>query len=288
MITKQVILIFLGILFSTITHAQQKKIVIDSLTNEPIEFVNVLSLNLRKGVISNQNGEFIFDEPKINISDTLVLSHIGYKTLYILFREFQSKDTLKLEPKQTFLSEVFVKTKSKEKKFKNKTTLGYFQHKYEGALYMRPGEQIGLIIENKANLTGKISEVQLHFEKLVTNATFRLRIKKINKDQNIGEELLPEGIVIKPNSLKPIINLSEYDIPLTEYGVFVFIDYLGDGKNYSNRIYATPIKYALTNRHTGYNTFNNFMDAYKWNRWNVILRDEKNPQNAQIQIKVLF
>lgn len=268
-------------------NAQQQKVIVDISSNEPIEYVNVLFFKQKKGVITNQKGIIVFTDSNIRSDDTIIISHVSFEPLFFLYKDFQSLDTIRMKPRLASLNEVLISPTIDLSDFNNETNIGYFQQKDDGAFYMRAGEQLGLKIENKRKMRGLLKEVKLHFYKLVPNASFRLRIKKINEDGTIGDELIPNGVVIIPKKLKPVISLIEYGIMLPKSGIFVVIDYLGDGSNYSNRILAPPIKYTCTTRYSEQNTYTNYMDAYKWNHWKTILRNEKNPPNVQIQIKVL-
>lgn len=51
--------------------------------NQPIQFANISINKTSIGTISNENGDFVFSIPKENIDDTIIVSHIGYLTLYL-------------------------------------------------------------------------------------------------------------------------------------------------------------------------------------------------------------
>ena len=75
------ILLFIIILTSTVTYCQKSGIIKDSLTNEPIPFVNIWIENENIGTTSNENGKFIL--PSYSGYKNLVFSAIGYKTKVI-------------------------------------------------------------------------------------------------------------------------------------------------------------------------------------------------------------
>ena len=129
--------------------------------------------------------------------------------------------------------------------------------------------------------------MKLNFEKLLPQATLRIRIKKNDDKEIFAEDLLPNGIIIKPTRLKNTINLIGYKILLQPNGIFVEIEYLGNGNGYQNWMDAPYIIYKKTHWYKENNTYNNYMNAYKWNKWNSIIKNEKNPSNAQVQIMVL-
>ena len=267
--------------------AQQKKVIVDASSNKPIEFVNVVAPKFRKGLISNKEGEIIWNVYEVGKEDTIWISHVSYEPRYLSFVTFQKIDTIALNAKSPTLPEVLVKQGIDISLYRNKRTLGYFQNKYAGGIYLRPGQQLGIRINNTENIDGLISELKLNFEKLLPNATLRIRFKRNNDKEVFSEDLLPNGIIIKPTRLKTTINLTGYKILLPPNGIFVDIEYLGDGNVYQNWMDAPYIIYKKTQRYKDNNTYNNYMNAYKWNKWNSIIKNEKNPSNAQVQIIVL-
>ncbi len=275
------------LLISTSGNAQQKKVIVDASNNFPIEFANVLASKLQKGVISNQYGEIIWNITQIEKGDTITISHVSYESFYILFKDFEMSDTISLHKKLESLDEVMVKKDVDFSDYKNQHTLGYFQKRYDGGMYMRPGQQLGLRIINSENVKGILFEVKLNFDKLLPNASFRIRIKKNDNKDNFKDDLIPGGIVITPTKLRTKIDLLKFKIFIPENGFFVDIDYLGDGNNYMNWMDAPYIIYKKSHKYNESNTYTNYMDGYKWNQVNSILKNEQNPSNAQIQIKVL-
>ncbi len=83
-------------------------IITDSLTKEPIPFVNVILKGTSIGATTNFNGEYSIETK--HPSDTLIVSYIGYLTQkkHILKRQFQKIDFI-LSPKNITLSEVVIK-----------------------------------------------------------------------------------------------------------------------------------------------------------------------------------
>lgn len=267
--------------------AQDRKVIVDASNYKPIEFVNVVAPKFRKGLISNKEGEIIWNVFGIETEDTILISHVGYEPRYFSFKNFQQIDTISLLAKSPILSEVIVEQGIDISLYKTKSTLGYFQNKNDGGIYLRPGQQLGVRIENTKNIEGLISELTLNYEKLLPHATLRILLKKNDDKEVFEEDLLPNGIIIKPMRLKTTINLTGYKILLPPNGIFVEIEYLGDDNAYQNWMDAPYIIYKKTHKYKENNTYNNYMNAYKWNKWNSIIKNEKNPSNAQVQIKVL-
>lgn len=86
-------------------YGQDKKVVIlDSLTNEPLNLVQIYYPSLQIGGITNEDGKAI-----IPIKEGIIkISHINYDTKTIGYKEFKFIDTLKLYPKLFTLNEVVI------------------------------------------------------------------------------------------------------------------------------------------------------------------------------------
>ncbi len=70
---------------------------IDSKSGEPVEFANVFFLNNQRiGTLSRQDGSFRLVHPISNLEDTIVISSITYKHLFVPTSRFQ-RSTLVLE-----------------------------------------------------------------------------------------------------------------------------------------------------------------------------------------------
>ncbi len=78
-------IIFLGIILTNLVAISQKTkvtgIVKDSVTNEPLPFVNVFFNSTKVGVTTNIQGEFVIET--FYATDSLVISFIGYKKLKV-------------------------------------------------------------------------------------------------------------------------------------------------------------------------------------------------------------
>ena len=128
---------------------QGKKVILDASSNKPIEFVNVVAPKFKKGLISNKEGEIIWNISGIEKEDTILVSHVSYEPRYLSFKNFKQIDTITLNAKFPTLSEVIVEQGIDISLYKKKNTRGYFQNKYDGGIYLRPGQQLGIRINTK-------------------------------------------------------------------------------------------------------------------------------------------
>lgn len=119
----RMVLVCFALLASTFLFAQRpslimKGVVVDSISNQPVEFATISVMNyqdssLMTGGTSNLNGEFLIDEVEAK-PYFLKLSFIGYEDLYVLGKRPDMStmvcafDTLRMSVKQGALEEVNV------------------------------------------------------------------------------------------------------------------------------------------------------------------------------------
>ncbi len=278
---RQVFLV-LFILCGINSYSQKQYIILDSVTKQPIEFANIVMLQFMKGTSSGKDGKAIFRDTGIAGKDSIAITHVSYHTLYFQFDEFKNLDTILLQPKYRDITEVVVIS---SKQYTHKKNLGFFQNKLEGLMSLRSGSQIALKIENPQNIQAVLSKVKLHFDKLVPDVRFRLRLIEINNDGSFGNDLIPNGLIFKPTTLKSSISLTEYNVFLPVNGVLICVDNLGDGKVYSSRLDEPVTSIRMTQRLSKPLTYVNYRDT-KWGIWNVAFSGYK-ISNAQIQLTIL-
>ncbi len=87
--------------------------IIDELTGEALEYVNIRVVNKNTGTVSMRNGEFQLTISNVSKDDSLRFSYIGYTTLSIAIDSFKKSDqyTIKLNPQPSVLDEVIVNAK---------------------------------------------------------------------------------------------------------------------------------------------------------------------------------
>lgn len=214
------------ILFISITYAQDSKIkgsIIDSHTKEIIEFVNIGISKKGVGTVSNRDGIFTLKlRNTIQKNDSVVFSHIGYKTQKIPVSDLEnSENTISLEPANNILDEVTViKSKSPKPKKIGRSSKGLglthmnFYTYDEIDVDDRLSKEVGMQFNMKNNcqidsLTFNITSND--FKKL----KFRVNFYKI-------ENGLPTDIIVHQNIIFEIENefLGWFTINLKPYGIY--------------------------------------------------------------------
>ncbi len=81
----------------------------DSADNNPLPFSTISILNKGVGSISNLDGKFNLKIRENYFSDTLVISHLGYKPLLIKVSELKSEEIYNLHEKSISLQEILIR-----------------------------------------------------------------------------------------------------------------------------------------------------------------------------------
>ncbi|MFK8007588.1 MAG: carboxypeptidase-like regulatory domain-containing protein [Saprospiraceae bacterium] len=195
-------IITLSLLFSITIHLQAqitlRGTVADSLTNEPIGFVNIGILENTNGTVSTENGDF-----KLALKDeknkTIRFSSIGYES-----KTFTSEDLRKI--KKVYLRAVVYDAgivKIKAKKFKKQKKLGAKIHAKLNTIAWGSSEFSGLEIGVPIKIRKESFIKSAHFGILkASSANTRLRINIYDfKNGKIGKNLMTENVFVYAKDL---------------------------------------------------------------------------------------
>lgn len=218
-----IVLLFVGI----IANSQEKTIsgqVWNYENNEPLTYVNIGIKYKTVGTVSNKNGLFkLLLNEKVTSTDTVVFSHIGFKTEKYLISELNKiKEPILLQPQNMELDEVVVsskKIKLKSKKIgRTSKGLGLFHSNfysyYEKDVDDRLSKEKGMKFQMKKNC---------HIKALNFNITsndfkslkFRVNFYKI-------QEGLPTDLIVQENIIFEIKNnfLGWFTVDLEPYEIY--------------------------------------------------------------------
>src|SRR5690606_597592 len=95
---------FIGL--NSFSQTEIKGKVADFMTYEPIESASVYIDKTTIGTITNVDGKFALRVPAVNLSDTLVISSIGFKSFKTTIEDFESGSDIFLEEDVASLDEV--------------------------------------------------------------------------------------------------------------------------------------------------------------------------------------
>lgn len=189
--------------------------IIDSKTNEPLEYVSIGILNTSFGTISNEKGYFEFEFKNLDLSSVVRISTIGFEAQTVSISDLLQKDNkIKMVETPYVLNEVVI-TPTKIRDIGAKGFSKFQGWSGWGGLHVKKGYEIGV----KLNLGKKPVKIQslhvlLHRQAFDTSL-FRLHIRSI-KDTIVLEERLTENIII------PFTNESGWaNIDLEQYNLMM-------------------------------------------------------------------
>jgi hypothetical protein len=211
-----------SILFFFITislTAQIRGVVKDSISSEPIPYVNIWVENETIGTTSETNGSFSLD---IKEEKVLVFSALGYE----IKKASSKSELILLKPKVFELNEVVIE----QPKFKNEIEIGTKLQKNS----IRISDQVGNIkgryfpFQKEYKETKFIRKIKIFTKSEITNSKFKLRILSVDINGFPDTDMINEDIIItvKKGKSENIINLEEYNFVFPERGIFVVFETL--------------------------------------------------------------
>lgn len=289
-IIKIIFLLYINFSFSQSLEGR----VLDSISQQPIEYANITLMTKNKGVYSDSLGLYSFKISK-HLYDTLKVSSIGYASKYIVLSQYKNQKNIKLDvnltEKITQLDEVLIDFK--KKKYKKKHTLGEEKDGNAGVSSLI-GYETCVLIENPFNEEGKLKNIYIKLIKR-KNAQFTasLNIKFYSfdsKNKRPGYELYSKNLVVKPKNKKYTLNIKVEDlhIYIPKEGMCIGIEFI-DPKNKSKKYDIIGPMYRFT-----YSTEENLTwSKYRGKNWKtgIIKFDYKNDNrtgNVMIGADVLF
>jgi hypothetical protein len=227
------LLIFLG---SSFAKAQFSSVIVDSLSGNPIPFVNIWVQEERVGTTSNRLGNFSLEVG--DSSKTIIISAVGYKLKKIVLNRL--KDTTVLAPVNTLLEEVTIRPMLGSESivvnpFKKRDGTFMFFHFQCSWL---TGEELQLLarkfqFNERYAKTPFLTGISLLTDSDVKEALFRLRFYSVNDTGGVGSLLIntPVAGVAQKGIKKTFVDLAEHKIKFPEKGLFIAIEHLGLAQN---------------------------------------------------------
>lgn len=286
-------ILFLLIVQSTYSQTLEGK-VIDSVTNQPIEYANITLMTKNKGVYANIDGDYNFDISK-HLYDTLKVSSIGCNSKLIILDKFKNKKNIKLDislsQKITQLDEVVLNLK--KKKYNKKHTIGEDKES-NAAVSSLIGYETCVLIENPFNKEGKLDEIYIKLRKRKNTqfiASLNIKFYSFDKiNQKPGYELYTKNLIVKPKNRNYTLNINvkDMDIYLPKEGMCIGVEFI-DPNNESKKYDVIGPMYRFT-----YSTEENLTwSKYRGKDWKTGIvkfdyRNDDRTGNVMIGADVLF
>ena len=219
--------------FINILNGQINGVVLDSITKEPLVYANVILPSQQIGVATNYKGAFQINNKAILIKDTLLVSHVGYKTKKIVINQTKKDSIYKFYLKEDlqFLDEVHIESFKKlskpthKIKSKGKSLIGH---------NLRYNEELVKLVNNNKNSLGKLLNVTFHFRTYKSSSFgielpvhYRVMFYYVDTISKKPKDLvlLENDIIIKPESKNKKheleVDLKNYNIKFPKEGLYI-------------------------------------------------------------------
>lgn len=269
-------LLLLGFLFSSLNlFCQDRNIVVDRDTNQPISMVAVAVQGKAMGTYTNELGLFRLSD--IRDSDSILFKHIGYDKNIMSYKDLG--DTIRLNPRVNYLNEIIV-SPSKYSEKKSRTRNKNSNISFAGS----SGLEVTQLIKMEAN-NDHVKSVKVFTKKVLTKDSTYVRLHLYsNENGKPGTEiLLNRGILIAHNVDNYIFfNLESENILMPPEGLFVGIEWINQIINQEQQL--EPRVLLSKNKRQDQNTYYRFWDK-DWESLNTLLRIER--ANAIIELTTI-
>lgn len=211
------------LLYSNMAFTQIQGRLLDSITKKPVKYVNIWVENKDIGTSSDENGNFQFT--KIDSTETLIFSSIGYKTFKTNVKNINS--LILLQPNSVNLSEILIEKKGSTEiviqKYKKRKINYYLSCSNKPRIIGR-----FFIYNDYYEKTPFIKSIKILTKSNIDKAKFNIRLYTTNKEGEPENYLNHKLItrIAKKGKNNTIIDISKLKIEYPENGIFIAIEWL--------------------------------------------------------------
>ncbi|WP_395632226.1 carboxypeptidase-like regulatory domain-containing protein [Flavobacterium sp.] len=214
--------------------AQVKGVVKDSLTGQPIPYVNIWVENENVATTSEEDGTFSI---AVNKDKNLIFSALGYekKTL----KAVQVGQVL-LFPKAFALDEVVISNSIGTKQ----NVIGLTENTVAQAFDNGPRIDVKFFpYQAEYKKTPYLKRVTVYTDSRIEDATVKLHFYKVDANGYPGDELLQKELIVKVKNGTKInkIDLSDFGLVMPKNGLFVGFEKLMIEKNKKEKTVINPV-----------------------------------------------
>jgi hypothetical protein len=211
--------IWIFLIVTQFAFSQIRGVVKDSISGEPIPYVNIWVENETIGTTSETNGSFSLD---LKEEKVLVFSALGYEV-----KKASSKsEVILLKPKVFELKEVVIE----QPKFKKEIEIGTKLQKTSVRISDQVGNLKGRYFAFKEEYKNSkfIRNIRIFTDSKVNNSKFKIRVLSVDINGFPDSDILNEDLIItvKKGKRENIINLQDYNLIFPENGIFVVFETL--------------------------------------------------------------
>lgn len=244
------ILFLLSISFSL--SAQIRGVVKDSISGEPIPFVNIWVDNETVGTTSEADGTFVLQTSK---DKNIVISVLGYEIKILKASEISE---VFLKPITYDLREIVILNKKQTKKIE----IGDIKNAIFQSFDNGPKIEAKFFpYQTSYSKTKFLKEVTIFTDSRIDNATIKLHFYSVDENGFPGEELLTKDYVVtlQKGVIKHRFNISQFDLVFPEKGLFVAYEKLLIESNKTGTKYQPYVLYNYVER--------DFFYTYAYGKW---------------------
>ncbi|KIX20510.1 membrane protein [Flavobacterium sp. 316] len=209
------LLALLFLLISISFLAQVRGVVKDSLTGEPIPFVNIWVENENIGTTSEEDGTFSINI--LDISKNIIFSSLGFERKII--KASKVKEVI-LKPSTVELDEIIVLNKKETKQIEIGKTKNAILQTFDNGPKIEAKYFTYLDIYKKTKF---IKKVTIQTDNKIEGATIKIHFYSVNEDGSPGEKLLKKDLIvsIKSGVMTSKFDVSKFNLIMPESGIFV-------------------------------------------------------------------
>jgi len=228
-------------------------VVKDSLSGEPIPYVNIWVENEAIGTTSEANGTF---EIQTAAGKNLVFSVLGYQRKYLPAKENM---TVLLSETTMNLKEVVLVNKKTTKFIEIGKTPNTIKQAFDNGPKMNAKF---FPYQSSYAKTKFIQKITVYTDSKIDDALVKIHLYEVDENGFPGKELLPKELLvtIKKGVLKHSIDVSEHNLFMPENGVFASFERLLIERNKLGTKYQPYVLYNFVER--------DFLFTFSGGKWN--------------------
>jgi len=247
--------IWFFLIVTQFAFSQIRGVVKDSISGEPIPFVNIWVENETVGTTSEADGSFFLEASK---EKNIVISVLGYERKTIKGREIS---IVQLKPMAYDLREVVILNKKQSKQIE----IGDIKNAIFQSFDNGPKIEAKFFpYQASYNKTKFLKEVTIFTDSRIEEATIKLHFYSVDENGYPGEELLTKDYVVtlKKGIIKHRFNISQFDLVFPEKGMFVAYEKLLIESNKTGTKYQPYVLYNYVER--------DFFYTYAYGKWSKL------------------
>ena len=244
--------IWFFLIVTQFAFSQIRGVVKDSISGEPIPFVNIWVENETVGTTSEADGTFFLEASK---QKNIVISVLGYERKTIKGSQIS---VVQLKPMAYDLREVVILNKKQSKQIE----IGDIKNAIFQSFDNGPKIEAKFFpYQSSYSKTKFIKEVTIFTDSRIEESTIKLHFYSVDENGYPGEELLTKDYVVtlKKGIIKHRFNISQFDLVFPEKGMFVAYEKLLIESNKTGTKYQPYVLYNYVER--------DFFYTYAYGKW---------------------